>query len=255
MNKLSLKNILFLDIETVSGVSKYDNLEKGLKDLWDKKCSGPRFDLENHTVEELYEKKAAIFAEFGKIVVIGMGFIYSSENNPPELRLSALYDNDETRLLKNFKDLLENKFSPSTALCAHNGKEFDFPYICRRMTVLGIKLPKILQLSNKKPWEVPHLDTMEMWKFGDRKAYTSLDLLTNILNIPSSKDLMDGGMVHEYYYMKKDLESVKDYCLRDVIALAQVFLKMNFLDTIPEQNITYTHILDRNITDRLNYIK
>ncbi len=239
MNKSSLKNILFLDIETVSGVPKYDDLGDGLKSLWDKKCSTPRFDLENHTVEELYEKKAAIFAEFGKVVVIGMGFIHSTENNTPELRLSALYDNDEVRLLKNFKDLLENKFSPNTVLCAHNGKEFDFPYICRRMTVLGIKLPKILQISNKKPWEISHLDTMEMWKFGDRKAYTSLDLLANILNIPSSKELMDGGMVHEYYYNKNDLESIRDYCLSDVVALAQVFLKMNFLDTISQQNIIY----------------
>lgn len=222
------KNPLFLDIETVSSHASYDDLDERLQTLWCRKASS----LGAKTLEEqvsLFAEKAGIFAEFGKVVVIALGYV-SEENGHETLSVKALYGHDEKALLLDFKRFL-NQFSknPGLQLCAHNGKEFDFPYLCRRMTVHGISLPEVLNLKGKKPWEVNHLDTMEMWKFGDRKSYTSLDLLGAIFNIPSSKDMMQGSEVSHYYYEKKDLESIMTYCRKDVVALAQVFRKMSFL--------------------------
>ncbi|MCP3660754.1 MAG: 3'-5' exonuclease [Bacteroidetes bacterium] len=240
---MKLENILFLDIETVSHYSEYEKLPEKFKSLWDKKFYNSWMNTDDKSSQELYREKAAIFAEYGKIVVIGLGFLYR-EGNEYKLRVGSLYNNDEKELLKNFKELIENKFYSNLRLCAHNGKEFDFPYICRRMLVNNIEHPEPLKLSNKKPWEVNHIDTMEMWKFGDRKAFTSLDLLTQIFGIESSKQTMDGSEVHDYYYKKNDLESISKYCIDDVIALVQVFLKLNSLDTIPKENI--------KIADELN---
>lgn len=244
---MQLNNILFIDIETVAGYQNYELLSDDLKPIWDKKASSPWMNTEDKSPYDLYEQKGAIFAEFGKIIVIGIGFIVENENKELRFRVSTLSGDDEKSLLSNFKDLLEYRFPKNIKLCAHNGKEFDFPYICRRMTIHGIKLPYILELSNKKPWEVNHLDTMEMWKFGDKKGYTSLDLLTKILDIESSKHSMDGSEVHEYYYNKKDIESIKKYCIDDVIALVQVFLKMNFLDKIKKENIEIINIENKII--------
>jgi DNA polymerase elongation subunit (family B) len=130
-----------------------------------------------------------------------------------------------------------DKADPKTKLCAHNGKEFDFPYLSRRMLVNSITLPSLLHLSGAKKWEVPHLDTMEMWKFGDYKHYTSLDLLLALFNIPSSKSEMDGSKVNGVYYQEKDLKKIATYCVSDVVAIAQLYLKMKNLPLIEERNI------------------
>ncbi len=244
---MQLENILFLDIETVASYSDYRFISEEFKSLWDKKALNSWMNVDDKTPEDLYKEKAAIFAEFGKVIVIGIGFLKKNENEEYNFRVTALHDDNEKNLLKNFKDLLEYKFPKNIRLCAHNGKEFDFPYLCRRMTVNGIKHPKVLELSNKKPWEVNHLDTMEMWKFGDKKGFTSLDLLTNIFGIESSKHSMDGSEVHNYYYDKKDIESIKKYCIDDVIALLQVFLKMNFLDPIDKEKIKIIESITENI--------
>jgi len=233
-----LNNILFVDLETIPCVDDYEKLSPAFKLLWDKKASQLNKKELNALPSHLLWERAGIYSEFGRIIVIGMGFIVFNSENIPTLRIKALYGNDEKDLLQSFKRILEVNFNQDKLkLCAHNGKEFDFPYLCRRMVVNQIQLPKILCISGKKPWEIPHIDTMEMWIFGDKKAFTSLQLLATLFNITSSKDIMDGSDVSHVYYKENNLEKIANYCLKDVIVTAQLFLKMNFINTIELHNI------------------
>lgn len=238
MTKTS-KNILFLDIETVSCKATYEDLEAQLKPLWDKKALAfGKAELE--AVSKLYVEKAAIYAEFGKVIVIGLGMILDGSNNEPQLHVKAFSDHHEMALLEKFSKFLTTEWQQSSLrLCAHNGKEFDFPYLCRRMLIHGIPLPQVLDTAGKKPWEVNHLDTMEMWRFGDKKSFTSLHLLATLFDIVSSKELMDGSQVNDYYYNKKDLASISQYCMQDVMVTAQLFLKLNGWQTIKKENIVF----------------
>ena len=236
MNPL-LKDILLLDIETVGCVGHFSELDERLKTQWARKASFFKRE-EGQTDEDLFHERAGIYAEFGKIIVVAVGKYAENEKGELGLRLKYFADHDEKKMLTEFKAMLE-KQDPAIKLCAHNGKEFDFPYLSRRMLINGIALPQALNLSGKKSWEVPHLDTMEMWKFGDYKHYTSLDLLAAIFNIPTSKGVMDGSKVNSVYYLEKDLKKIAEYCVRDVVAIAQLYLKMKGLETIPEQNITH----------------
>lgn len=233
------KDFLVIDIETVSGQDQFEKLSEEHQKHWKKKAGFIRNeDLKSE--EDLYRDRAAIYAEFGKIIVIGMA-IYHKVDDDLCLRVKSLSSDDETSLLKEFKDFIETKFDQDNLrLCAHNGKEFDFPYLCRRMLVNNIKIPWALNMSGKKPWEVNHLDTMELWKFGDWKSYTSLELLTSLFEIPSSKTDLDGSMVTETYYSKPDgLKRIEQYCRKDVVATAQLYLRMNNLPIIPEDRITF----------------
>ncbi|MEM9416754.1 MAG: 3'-5' exonuclease [Bacteroidota bacterium] len=223
-----LKNILFLDIETVSCVGSYEELDSNFQALWDKKAASlqPASDTPS---SDLFLEKAAIYAEFGKVIVIGLGFVTFDETGQPTLRTKALQGHDEKALLLAFKELLDKGFpQEGLRLCAHNGKEFDFPYLCRRMVVHDIPLPPALDIAGKKPWEVAHLDTMELWKFGDRKSFTSLHLLATLFGISSSKELMQGHEVNHYYYQANNLDKIAAYCVQDVIVTVQLFLKMNY---------------------------
>ncbi len=231
----SLKDILFLDIETIGCVEQYSNLSERLKTQWARKATFLK-KQEGQTDEELFHERAGIYAEFGKIIVVAVGKYFENEKGELSLRLKYFADHDEQKMLIDFKTMLE-KHDPAIKLCAHNGKEFDFPYLSRRMLVNGISLPQTLNLMGKRPWDVPHLDTMEMWKFGDYKHYTSLDLLTAIFNIPSSKGVMDGSKVNAVYYQEKDLKKIAEYCVSDVVAIAQLYLKMKGMEIIPEGNI------------------
>jgi predicted PolB exonuclease-like 3'-5' exonuclease len=235
----TIKNILFIDIETVSCASNHEALSENQQLLWNKKAAAlGKIDPEE--ARELFFERAAIYAEFGKVIVIGLGCITFDGNGEPVLRIHTLSDHNEKVLLEKFKNIVEEKFQPENLkLCAHNGKEFDYPYLCRRMLVNGISLPKVLQLEGKKPWEVGHLDTMEMWRFGDRKSFTSLDLLANLFGISSSKSLMDGSQVNHFYYIENDLASIATYCAQDVIVTAQIYLKLNNWQTIKETNIIF----------------
>ena len=238
-----LKNILVLDIETISCVEQYGQLGERLKKQWDKKSSTFK-DADVKSSSELFEEKAGIYAEFGKVVTIAIGFyIIDDENDKIGLRVKAFAGHEEASLLKDFKNLLEEKFDQQNLLlCAHNGKEFDFPYLCRRMLVNGIALPSILDTGGKKPWEVNHIDTMELWKFGDWKNYTSLELLASLFDVPSSKDQIDGSMVSSTYYKEQDLSSIATYCMHDVAVTSQVFLKLNNIQNFDTQNINYLPI-------------
>ena len=231
-----LRDILFLDIETVASTERYHSLEERLKTQWARKASFFKQREEGMTDEDLYYERAGIYAEFGKIIVIGVGKFSENENGELTLKTKAFFDHEEKNLLQAFKLLLE-KMEAGTKLCAHNGKEFDFPYLSRRMLINGMTLPSILNLAGKKTWEIPHLDTMELWKFGDYKHYTSLDLLAAIFHIPTSKSLMDGSQVNDVYYKDKDLNKIAEYCVSDVVAVAQLYLKMKGMSLVPLQNI------------------
>jgi 3'-5' exonuclease len=227
------EDILFLDIETVPTASSYTMLDKSLQALWEKKSR--QFREEDQSAEEVYER-AGIYAEFGKIICISVGLI--KEKTPFSFRIKSLYGDDEKTLLSEFSAML-NKFSKNreALLCAHNGKEFDYPYIARRMIINSMIIPDILDNAGKKPWEVKLLDTLDLWKFGDYKSYTSLDLLTTTLNIPSPKDDIDGSMVAGIYHNEHDIKRIAKYCEKDVLAVAQVLLRFMNLPKIEEEKI------------------
>lgn len=234
--QLQLDKILFLDIETVPGVYHYNSLDEKSRELFDSKVRFLKNDENEFT--ELYDARAGIFAEFGKIVCISVGFVNSTTTGK-QIRLKSFYHDDEETLLKQFKTLLEDnpKF---LFLCGHNAKEFDFPYICRRMLINGIELPHVLDIAGKKPWEINHLDTMEMWKFGDYKAYTSLALLCHVFNIPTPKDDISGADVARVYYEESDLKRIKIYCEKDVVALIQLLLRMKGDALVEEGDIHFS---------------
>jgi len=233
-DKINLDNILFLDIETVSQYEHWSDVPTITKELFEAKTIYQRKD--EVTAEDFYHK-AAIWAEFGKIICISVGY-FVERNDKKELRITSFFNDNEEKLLFEFKTLLENHFNKAKhLLCAHNGKEFDFPYIARRMIINQIELPKKLNLFGKKPWEIKHLDTLDLWKFGDYKHYTSLKLLTHILNIPSPKQDIDGSEVGNVYYKEKDLKRIVAYCERDTVAVAQLLLRFQNLPLLEEKNI------------------
>ncbi len=222
IQKINLEDILFLDIETVPEQENFGLLDATKKELWEQKSHYQRKD--EVTAEEFYER-AGIWAEFGKIICISVGY-FNIKGDLREFRVTSFHG-DEPKLLKDFRNLLDSHFShPKKLLCGHNAKEFDFPYIARRMLINGIDIPHKLNMFGKKPWEIPHLDTMELWKFGDYKNYTSLKLMANVLGIPSPKADIDGSMVREVYYKEKDLDRIITYCELDVVTTAQVFLRL-----------------------------
>lgn len=233
LDKIQLENILFLDIETVPEVENFQDLDAVKQELWEHKSQYQRKD--DFTAEEFYDR-AGIWAEFGKIICISVGY-FNVKGDKREFRVTSFHG-EESKLLKDFKKLLNSHFKyPKNLLCAHNGKEFDFPYIARRMIIHGIKLPYKLDLFGKKPWEVPHLDTMELWKFGDYKHYTSLKLMANILGIPSPKEDIDGSMVRDVYYEEQDLDRIVTYCELDVVTTAQVLLRLRNEEILEESEV------------------
>lgn len=237
LEHIKSNKILFLDVETVSQKEKFDELSERWQLLWEKKA---RFlGTAEDTPEVLYER-AAIYAEFGKIICISVGFL-GLQDGKRIFRMKSFFGEDEKALLEEFANLLRTKFNSSdTLLCAHNGKEFDFPYLSRRMLINKIKLPNLLDLAGRKPWEVQHLDTLQLWKFGDYKHYTSLDLLSAIFNVDSPKDDIDGSQVGKIYYAdkKKGLEKIVDYCEKDTLTVAQIFLSYKGEELIKKKEIS-----------------
>ena len=238
MSPHPLHTILFLDIETVSQHPKFEDVPDEWKDLWRHKAEALQRDKQPVNAEEIYGR-SAIYAEFGKIICISCGVI----SGPPtdrKMSLKSFSGDDERELLTGFADLLR-KWAPDHQkyLCAHNGKDFDFPYLCRRMIIHGMMIPAILNLSGKKPWEIPHIDTMELWKFGEYKSFVSLNLLARTLGIPTPKDDIDGSQVGEVYWSQRDLPRIVTYCQKDVITVAQVYLRMHGESLIREENIEF----------------
>lgn len=232
---MELSNILFLDIETVPQHERFEQAEETYQKLWEEKA---RFLIkdESDTPASVFER-AGIYAEFGKIVCISVGII-NDRGSKRELRLKSFAGDDERLLLTEFGSMLDRFFSGDQhLLCGHNGKEFDFPYIARRMLIQELPVPRILDTAGKKPWEVKHLDTMQMWKFGDYKHYTSLKLLAHVFGLPTPKDDIDGSQVAGVYWQEKNLERIVTYCEKDVVTLVQVYLKMTQLPALKEEEI------------------
>lgn len=240
LDRINLKNVLVIDIETVPQQGSFNSLSDEWKELWKKKMA---YQIRDGLSPEGLYQRAGIFAEFGKIICICAGFFY--ENGSGEelsFKVKAFYGDDEKALLNDFCDTINKSFSTENhLLCGHNSKEFDFPYIARRCLVNGVQLPFLLNNSGKKPWEVQLLDTMDLWKFGDYKSYTSLDLLANIFGIDSPKDGIDGSQVYNYYWVEKDLERIKNYCMKDVITVAQLLLKFKGMEQLKNENISFSN--------------
>ena len=230
-----LDNLLVIDIETVPIVEKHAQLDSKMQEHWDKKSVFFRNEEERSSAE-LFEDRGGIYAEFGKVICIGLGY-FTYSGNDLHFRATYLANHEESSLLSAFNSQLAKFPKENLKLCAHNGKEFDYPFLCRRMLINDLDLPEVLQISGKKPWEVALVDTMELWKFGDRKSFTSLDLLASIFNIESSKSDIDGSQVAHVYYNEGNLEKIGEYCVNDVIVTAQVFLKLNQLNILPAANI------------------
>lgn len=239
----SMQHILFLDVETVSQTPRLDELKEHGKHLWKQKIGylARRDDREwgDQEYEASYQDKAAIYAEFGKIIVISAGVI-STSNDTPCLRIKSFYGDDEKQILQSFIDILNKNFHDHNLhiLCGHNIREFDIPYLCRRMAVHGLSLPNLFCIAGKKPWEIKYVcDTLELWKFGDHKNYTSLDLLAYTLGIPSPKENMDGSQVGKTYWHEDGLEKIRQYCERDVLTVAQVYLRLNNMPLLTEEQV------------------
>ena len=233
LKRIKLENVLFLDIETVPLYESFSELEETTQQLWEQKTNYQRKD--EFTPEEFYDR-AGIWAEFGKIVCISVGY-FVFKGDVRNFRVTSFYG-EEINILNDFKTLLETHYNkPQHILCAHNGKEFDFPYIARRMIINSIDIPFKLNLFGKKPWEVPHLDTLELWKFGDYKTFTSLKLMTHVLGIPSPKDDIDGGEVCGVFYKDNDIDRIIRYCEKDTIAVAQIILRLRNEDLLVTDEI------------------
>jgi predicted PolB exonuclease-like 3'-5' exonuclease len=237
LSEIKIKNVLFLDIETVPCSPSFEDLDITFQTLWAEKTVWQR--KEEYTPAEFYKLKAGVMAEFAKIICISVGYLFV-EKNENHFRIKSFYGDDEKQIITDFNELLNSQFSKKQhQLCAHNGKEFDFPFIARRTLINELKLPALLDIAGKKPWEVNHLDTMELWKFGDYKHYTSIKLLAALFNIPTPKDDIDGSQVAGVYWNDKDLERIKKYCQKDTLTVAQLLLKYKGEELISENNIEF----------------
>ncbi len=230
-----LSDILFLDIETAGVVSTYSELSDEFQALWSHKARVLSRDphLDEEGIAALFESKAGIYSEFAKVVCVSVGFFVTHKQEIKGFRTKTFVDNDEQLLLDGFISLLQSHFDKpkKQAICGHNIKEFDIPFLCRRMIIHGLKVPKMMDIAGKKPWEVDHLlDTLIMWRFGDYKNYTSLRLMAAVLGIPSPKEDIDGSMVHLTYWQRQELSRIVTYCERDVYTTALVYLKLNQID-------------------------
>ena len=233
LDQYPITSILFLDVETVPAYSSFNDAPAAMQELWTRKALQLRKDDE--TPEELYHL-AGIYAEFGKIICISCGMFTSDHR----FRIKSFYGDNEKKVLQDFATLCQKSFLPSERwLCAHNGKEFDFPFLSRRMLINGIHLPAILNTPGKKPWEVNHLDTHELWKFGDYKSFTSLNLLANVFGIPTPKDDIDGSKVWEVYWVENNLDRIVTYCQKDTLTVAQIFLKFQGKELLTPDQIDF----------------
>jgi predicted PolB exonuclease-like 3'-5' exonuclease len=235
LENLCFENILFLDIETVPQFASFDEVPDYEREHWLRKAEHLK-RIDTDTAATIYPR-AGIYAEFGKIICISTGY-FTKSNGTKQFRIKSFFGDDEKNLLNDFAKLLNGHFNRSQhLLCGHNGKEFDFPYLSRRLLINGIKIPSLLNTAGKKPWEVQHLDTMELWKFGDYKNFTPLNLLAKVFGIPSPKDDIDGSLVWAVYWKEKNLKRIVAYCQKDVITVAQILLRMKGEPLINEQQI------------------
>jgi 3'-5' exonuclease len=232
-----LSKILFLDIETVPQEWEWEKLDPITASLFNAKTRSEQ-ERREKSVEQMYSERAGILAEFGKVICIGVGRM-EEVSGEWHLRVTSFQGDDEAMILRQFTGLLDRHYHTDEHwLCGHNAKEFDFPFIARRCVINRVRPPKLLDISGLKPWEVGQLDTMALWCFGDRKAWTSLALLAHVLGVETPKGDISGADVARVYHVDHDLDRIASYCRRDVVATAQVYLRLTGRDTIPEGHIT-----------------
>ncbi len=233
----TLTDLLLLDIETVPALESFTDLDSNWQSLFTDKIS--KTVPEDTKPEDAYRRKAGILAEFGKIICISTAYFYEGEDKSLSLKIKSIAGDDEVEILGNFTELCNKMYLHHRhfQFGGHNIREFDIPYICRRLLINQLPLPEYLQLHDKKPWEVRMFDTLSWWKFGDNKNYVSLHLLANVLNIPSSKSDIDGSMVQDVYYKEKDLPRIVSYCQRDVVVTANIILRFQNLPLLTENRI------------------
>ena len=238
MQNISVENLFLIDIETVSCFPNYQLLTDEWKDLWTEKIS--KALPENISAEEYYPQRAGIMAEFAKVVCISFGYI-KKENGNPQLRIKSFYSEDEKEILEKFIDTVCQLQAKNNKWCftGHNIKEFDIPFLCRRILINNISIPDCFNFQAMKPWDVPVLDTLHLWRFGDYKHYTSLKLLAATLGVPSPKNDIDGSKVGEVYWNKKDLKRIAHYCQKDVATVANVILRFKNLPLLTEEQIVF----------------
>lgn len=223
---INIFNLIFLDIETVPAFASHSELSEAMKNLWAIKHSQLR--IEGETPEEGYLKRAGVYAEFAKIICITLGyFYYDKEVQLRQLRLKTFKGDNEGELLNEFMGIIKKGANDPERFrfCGHNIREFDIPFICRRALINNIDLPDMLDISGKRPWDTYDVDTMQLWKFGDYKHFTSLKLLAEILGIPTPKDDIDGKDVCRVYWVEKNLERIATYCQKDVATVARLLLR------------------------------
>ena len=239
LNLQTITRILFLDIETVAEKAEFSEISETFQKLWAKKAVSIQKSLEISNIDgiaALYKEKAGIFAEFSKIICISVGYL----NSESKLRIKSFSGHDEREILISFSKLLEEHYpDPNNCfLCGHNVREFDMPFICRRMVKHKISLPTLLNISGKKPWQTEFIiDTMELWRFGDIKNYTSLELIATTLGIPTPKDDIDGSQVGRVYWEDQDLDRIVQYCQKDVVTVVRLVQHLSLMDCIADNQI------------------
>ena len=237
LSEIKTNNVLFLDIETVPCCQNFEDLDVLFQNLWAEKTAWQR--KEEYNPSDFYKLKSGFMAEFAKIICISVGYLFTKKNEN-HFRIKSFYGDDEKQIITDFNELLNTQYNKKKhQLCAHNGKEFDFPFIARRTLINGLKIPALLDVTGKKPWNINHLDTMELWRFGDYKNYTSIKLLAALFNIQTPNDDINSSQVADVYWNDKDLERIKKYCQKDTLTVAQLLLKYIGEEPISENNIEF----------------
>lgn len=237
-NQKRFKNLLFIDVKTVAGAASFDKLDARMQRQWETKISRYKNE-EPWTEAEWYANRASYYAEFGKIISIGIGGLIWSDDDAPRLKVKVLANDDELAILEEFNQIITRSKGTPT-FCAHNGKEFDYPYLCRRMVVHGLQLPEPLQLSGRKPWEIPHLDVLEQWQFGDKRHFISLDLLAAALNVPAEPLAWAGDQTSLVYHRDHDLSQIRHYTEQSVVMLAQVYLRIVGVPIVDADHVVFS---------------
>jgi hypothetical protein len=232
-----ITELLLLDIETVPQCVSLSEMDPSWRSLFREKIS--KTVPEEINPDESYSKKAGILAEFGRIICISTAIFYPVESGNWGLKMKTIAGDDEVEILRSFTELCDkmHRLHPRFQFGGHNIREFDIPYICRRMLINRLPLPTYLRLHDKKPWEVKMFDTLSWWKFGDNKNYVSLHLLATVLGIPSSKTDMDGSMVQQVYYQDHDLPRIVTYCQQDVAVTANIILRFLNEPSVRPENV------------------
>jgi len=231
-----LKSTLFIDLKTVAGTARYNQLDPRLQRQWEQKISSFRKE-ENWSIQEWYDNRASYYAEYGKIICLAFGGLFWNDQDVPRLKVRTLFNEDERTLLQQVVQVIERYPADELSLCAHNGREFDFPYLCRRLLVNGLPLPQALQLSGRKPWENPHQDTLELWRFGDSRHFVPLEVLAAALDLPAEPLELTGDQVSRVYYQDGDVDGIRRYAQSSLVNLVQVYLRLTGLPTIEPANI------------------